>query len=637
MIKTHPDWMSAEALDTLSKGYLLPGETPKSLFERCSKAVERRLASLYGGQAPFPIAEELYHCLWEGWLGLSSPFASNMGASRGKPVSCYGIDVSDSISSIFSHNKEAARLSQEGGGVGVYLGRIRPSGSPISKGGKSTGVAPWARLYDTTAGMVNQGGVRRGSFAFYLPIDHPDLPEILLSKDHSQGDPRKHIDSNIAVTITDSWMQAMLGGDEEKFEIYSKVLETRLKTGSPYIVYIDNANNANPPCYKERNLRVSSSNICTEIMLHTDENHSFVCVLMSANLAKYDEWKDWVSPSGYTVPMLAVFALEAVTEEFIRKAEGETGMGRAVRFAKKSRPLGIGTMGLHLLYQKRGYPFASEEARKLNIETHKFIHEEALQASRILAETLGEPEWCEGSGMRHSHLTAIAPTKTNAVISGAFSEGISPVVSNIFSAVQAKATYLRKNPVLEELLETKGKNESEVWSSIVSNHGSVQHLNFLSDLEKEIFLTAREIDQMELIRQAGDRQPYIDQAQSLNLFVYSDIGSRELLELHIAAWKRGLKSLYYLKSQSLAVQKQKSSAFMITKDNCPWCAKLKEALIEQGIPFTEVSKDKARFFKEDWKTLPQLWIDGEYIGGYSDFMSKSQLNEEETDCRACEA
>lgn len=633
----HPEWMTEEATHTLSKGYLLPGETPKALFERCSKAVEKRIASLYGDEAPFPLSDELFQCLWNGWLGLSSPFASNMGTTRGLPVSCYGIDIEDSVSSIFSHLKEAARLSQKGGGVGVYLGRVRCSGSPISGGGTSTGVVPWAKIYDETASKVSQGGVRRGSFSMYLPIEHPDLEELLLSKDHSQGDPRKHIDSNVAVTISDEWMESMLAGDEAKFDIFTKVIETRLKTGSPYLLFVDNVNNQNPDCYKERNLQVVSSNICTEITLHTDENHSFVCVLMSANLAKWDEWKDWVSPSGFTVPQLAVFALEAVTEEFIQKAEREVGLGRAVRFAKKGRPIGIGTMGLHLLYQKKGFPFDSEEARELNIEIHRFIHEQAKSASQMLAGDLGEPEWCEGHGVRHTHLTAIAPTKTNAVISGAFSEGIAPITANIYGAVQAKGSYLRKNPELERVLEAKGKNTPEVWNSITTNQGSVQHLPFLSDLEKEVFKTAREIDQMALIRQAIDRQPFVDQAQSLNLFVNSDISALELLKLHVEAWRGGLKSLYYLKSQSLTLGvNKKGTAFIITQPGCPYCQKLKEALSEKGIFYTEVDKSEAKVFKEEWNTVPQLWIDGEYIGGYTDFVG-SPGEEKEEGCIACEA
>ncbi len=634
---THPEWMTEEALHTLSKGYLLPGETPKALFERCCKAVEKRICVLYGGTAPFPVAEELFHCLWNGWLGLSSPFASNMGTSRGLPVSCYGIDVEDSISSIFSHLKESARLSQKGGGVGIYLGRVRCSGSPISGGGTSTGIVPWAKLYDETASKVNQGGVRRGSFAIYLPIEHPDLEELLLSKDHSQGDPRKHIDSNVAVTISDEWMESMLEGDEEKFNLFTRVLETRLKTGSPYLLFTDNINNQSPECYKERNLQVVSSNICTEITLYTDEDHSFVCVLMSANLAKWDEWKDWVSPSGFTVPQLAVFALEAVTEEFIQKGEREVGLGRSVRFAKKGRPIGIGTMGLHLLYQKKGFPFASSEARALNTEVHKFIHEEARKASARLAKDLGEPEWCEGHGMRHTHLTAIAPTKTNAVISGAFSEGIAPITANIYGAVQAKGSYLRKNPELERVLEEKGKNTPEVWSSITGQNGSVQHLNFLSPSEKEVFKTAREINQLELVHQAIDRQKYVDQAQSLNLFVNGDISALELLRLHVTAWEGGLKSLYYLKSQSLVVEvNKKGTAFIITQPDCPYCQKLKEALSERGVFYTEIDRSEAKVFHEEWKTVPQLWIDGEYIGGYEDFIG-STGEEKEEGCIACEA
>ena len=428
MTAPYPDWMTEEALHTLSAGYLLPGETPRAMMTRLAYTAAKI------NQDP-TLEEDLFHCLWEGWLGPASPVCSNFGTNRGLPISCFSVHLSDSVSSIYSHLKETAQLSKNGGGVGVFYGDIRPAGAPISGGGKSTGVVPWAQQFDLCARVVSQGGVRRGSFAHYISIDHPDVPEILRSKDHSKGDPRKFLDGNVALTISDEWVESMLAGDTHKQELFGEVLKTRMISGSPYLVFIDNANAQNPECYTERGLSVKTSNLCSEIFLHTDEHHSFVCVLSSLNLSRYDDFSGWKSPvSGRTVPQLAIHLLDAVVSEFIRKAKDKVGLGRSVRFAEKSRALGLGTMGLHTLYQKRGLPFSSSGARELNIETHRWIREQSEIASRELAKRFGEPEWCVGSGMRHTHLLAVAPTRTNSVISGAFSQGIEPIDSNYFVA-----------------------------------------------------------------------------------------------------------------------------------------------------------------------------------------------------------
>lgn len=622
-----PNWLNEEGVDTLSRGYLLPGETPRGMHTRLASYAAKIL------NKP-ELEDDLFTIFWEGWLGPASPVASNFGTNRGLPISCYSVHVGDSVQSIYSHLKEVAQLSKNGGGVGVYLGDVRPLGSPISGGGQSTGVVPWAQQYDLAARVVSQGGVRRGSFAIYLPIDHPDVPELLLSKDHSKGDPRRFIDSNIALTITDQWIQEMMLGDSEKQHLFGEVLKTRLMSGSPYLVFIDNVNNQNPACYKQRGLKVSTSNLCAEITLYTDEDHSFVCVLSSLNLAKYEEWKDWRGKSGMSVPELSTFFLDAVVSDFINKASRIPSMGRAVRFARKSRALGLGTMGLHLLYQKKGLPFKSEEARKLNIEAHKFIREEAEKASKKLAQEFGSPEWCLGTGMRNSHLLAIAPTRTNSVISGAFSQGIEPIDANYFVAKQSKGTFIRKNPILEELFCSRGI-DSSVWDSILEARGSVQHLTCLTPEEKEIFKTAREIDQFELVKQAADRTPYICQAQSLNLFVEPTISAEELARLHLAAWKNGVKSLYYLRSTSLVVNQSREDNKLITKSDCPWCKKLKEQLKLDGVSFIEVYRESVKEFP--YKTVPQLWIKGVHVGGYSEYMELYHNNKEKNfqDCEAC--
>jgi ribonucleoside-diphosphate reductase alpha chain len=605
------------------------------MFERVAKAA----ATINDDPTLF---DDLFTCLWNGWIGLASPVAANFGTSRALPISCYSVHLSDSVSSIYSHLKEVAQLSKNGGGVGVYMGDVRPAGAPISGGGKSTGIVPWAQQYDLAARVVSQGGVRRGSFAIYLPIDHPDVPELLRAKDHSKGDPRKFIDSNVALTISDEWVESMIAGDTHKQELFGEVLKTRMISGSPYLVFIDNANRQNPECYTERGLSVKTSNLCSEIFLHTDEHHSFVCVLSSLNLSRYDDFSGWQSPvSGRTVPQLAIHLLDAVVSEFIRKAKDKVGLGRSVRFAEKSRALGLGTMGLHTLYQKRGLPFSSPGARELNIETHRWIREQSEIASRELATKFGEPEWCVGSGLRHTHLLAVAPTRTNSVISGAFSQGIEPIDSNYFVAKQAKGTYVRKNPVLEKLLCDRGVGP-DVWDKILDAKGSIQDLDIFTPVEKEIFKTAREIDQFELIKQASDRQEFICQGQSLNLFVDPESDPAYIMRLHLSAWKMGLKSLYYLKSSSLLTNKKVVPALIVTREDCPWCIKLKELLSSEGIRYVEITKKEAEekgYWDPNWKTVPQMWLYKKHIGGYTDYIQlKSQTTEPAyADCAACEA
>ena len=631
-----PDWMSQEAVDTLSRGYLRAGETPRGMFERVAKTAAKYLPQTPG------IEQDIFEMFWKGFIGGASPVLSNFGASSGLPISCYSNHISDSVPSIYSHLKESAALSQHGGGVGTYFGDIRPAGAPISSGGKSTGIVPWMRQFDQCASVVSQGGVRRGSFALYLPIDHPDLPEVLRTKDHSQGDPRDFIDSNVAVTITDEWVQSLLSGDREKQKLFGEVLKARLVSGSPYIIFIDNANKANPECYTQRGLSVKLSNLCSEIFLHTDENHTFVCVLSSLNLSRWEEWKDWRGLStGKSVPELAVYLLDAVVEEFCHKAERITSMGRAVRFARKSRALGLGTMGLHALYQSKGLPFASPEARALNIEVHKFIKEKALKASQEMAVTYGEPEWCEGSGLRHTHLLAIAPTKSNSVICGAGSEGIEPIDANYYVAKGAKGTFVRKNKYLVEHLERIGRNTDETWESIMEFRGSVQHLGFLDDSAKEVFKTAREIDQFELIRQASDRQEFVCQGQSLNLFVDPEATPEYLFKLHLSAWKGGLKSLYYLKSSSLLVKKKAPGAVkvakIVTKETCPYCSMAKSLLKSQGWVVAETDRADVPDSEWHWKTVPQIWLNGQHVGGYTELAERlGQREKTYGECVACE-
>jgi len=639
-LPTHPDWLSEEAQQTLSKGYLLPGETPRDMWKRCALTAEKYLK--YPG-----IGEDIMEMFWLGYMGGATPVLSNFGTNRGLPVSCFGHTIFDSTSSIYSHLKEVASLSKYGGGVGSYFGELRPGGSPISGGGKSGSIVDWMRLYDRTAATVSQGNTRRGSFALYLPIDHPDLMDALRSKDHSQGDPRNFIDSNLAVTIRDKWIIDMIFNDQDgsKQKIFGEVLKSRMISGSPYIIFIDNANNHRPKCFVDRALEIIQSQLCAEIFLPSDENHTFTCLLSSANLAKYDEWKNWRSKNtGKTVPELGIYLLDAVAEEFIHKASRLPSMGRAVRFTKKARALGLGTMGLHALYQSRNLPFASKAARELNIEVHKYIDEMSLKASQDMAKEYGEPEWCEGHGVRHATRLAIAPTKTNSVICGAVSEGIEPLTANLFVAGNAKGTFVRRNPYLESHLTAIGHNTQDVWDSILEDRGSVQHLDFLSPRAKEIFKTAREIDQFEIVKQASDRQPHICQGQSVNLFVDPEADSSYLMRLHLSAWKMGLKSLYYLKSTSMQVKKSAKSttsnvATVVTKPDCPWCVKAKELLSSHGYVITETDRSAVPDDQWPYATVPQIWINGTHVeGGYEGLSKLLQptTDPEYSECLACQ-
>lgn len=638
-LATHPEWLSDEALKVLAKGYLLPGETARDMWKRCASTAGKVL------NRP-DIGTDILEMFWLGYFGGATPVLSNLGTSRGLSCSCYGHSIADNTNSIFSHLKEVAALSKYGGGVGNYFGNLRPSGSPITGGGTSGSTVDWMRLYDRTAATVSQGNTRRGSFALYQRIDHPDLMEALRSKDHTKGDPRNFIDSNLAVIITDDWMQEMIDGDQSKYEIFSEVLKTRMSSGSPYLIFIDNANNQAPSCFRERNLEIIQSQLCAEIFLFSDDNHTFTCFLSSMNLAKYDEWKNWRgSCSGKTAVELAIYFLDSVVSDFLTKAASKPSMGRAIRFTKKARALALGSMGLHALYQSRGLPFASPEARALNIEVHSLIQEQSLKASQDMAKEYGEPEWCEGHGVRHATRTAIAPTKTNSVICGAVSEGIEPLTANLFTAGNAKGTFVRKNPYLQKHLASIGQDTPEVWTSIREARGSVQHLKFIDDRAREVFKTAREIDQFELIRQASDRQKFICQGQSLNLFVDPEISAEDLVRLHLSAWKMGLKSLYYLKSSSMQVKKQsapgstRQHALVVTQNGCPWCVKAKELLKEHH--YEVVEKDRSEFPDDGWlwNTVPQIWINGQHVkGGYTGLAARLEgtAQPKYAECAACE-
>lgn len=534
-----PLWLTDEGFTTLSNGYLLPGETPKQMYWRVADAAAKYYENNLIWHTKF------FNAMWRNWLCPASPVLSNMGTDRGLPISCNSIHVGDSVDSIFGKSHELAMLSKNGAGVGIFLGDVRGRGAIIRGNGKSEGIIPWAKVYDTTTVSVSQGSTRRGAGATYIGIRHPDIHEYIQMRRPTGDVNRRCLNLNHGICIDDLWMQEMIAGDQEKRLLWQEILKTRVETGEPYLFFSDNVNSQNPECYTKNGLLVSTSNICTEVFLFTDVLHSFVCCLSSANLVKWDEWKDT------DLIEVMVRFLDAVLAEYIKKAQGIPGLEASIRSAVKGRAVGIGVLGWHTLLQKNMIPFDSFDAMMLNSRIFSTIRKKAEKETVALALELGEPEWCKGFGRRNTHLMAVAPTVSNSTISGGHSAGIEPWAANIFSQKSAKGTFIRKNLVLEELLESKGLNNPDVWKSINEQSGSVQHLKHLSELEREVFLTAREINQYAIIKQAAQRQKFIDQGQSINLFFGSNADPKYIHEVHMEAWKLGLKSLYYLRTEGV--------------------------------------------------------------------------------------
>jgi ribonucleoside-diphosphate reductase alpha chain len=538
--RDYPEWMDEISLATISKGYLLPGETPKKAYRRVAAATAMRL------NRP-DLENKFFKIIWNGWLGLASPVLSNMGTDRGLPISCFGVDTPDSIRGIGLTNAELMKLTSVGGGVGISLSRIRPRGREIKGNGKSEGVVPWAKIYDSTIIATNQGNVRRGAASVNLDINHLDIDEFLEIR-RPKGDPnRQCLNLHQCVVVDDAFMRKLESRDQASMERWAKILKARMETGEPYIMFKDNVNKANPIAYMMNNLDVSMTNICTEITLHTDEEHSFICCLSSLNLAKYDEWKDT------DTVQLAIYFLDGVMQEFIEKTSGKESMVRTNNHAKKGRALGLGVMGWHTFLQQKELPFNSIASTAHTHNIFSKIKNDAEAASRQLAVEYGEPLWCRGTGMRNTHLLAIAPTVSNSVITGGISAGIEPLPANIYTFNGAKGTFIRKNKVLENMLESKGQNKDEYWDQMLRDNGSVLGLpdSVLSPDEKELFLTFPEINQLELVRQAAIRQRYIDQTQSLNLSFDPNDSPKWINQVHMEAHKLGIKTLYYLRTDSV--------------------------------------------------------------------------------------
>ncbi len=529
-------WLNEDSREFLKNGYLLEGVTPEERIREIAENAEEIL-----GEDGF--ADKFEDYMNQGFYSLASPVWANFGLDRGLPISCFGSYLEDNMESILYTHAEVGQMTKLGGGTSGYFGEIRPRGSPITNNGKSNGSYSFTEIFDTAINVVSQGETRRGQFAGYIDIEHDDLEEWLNIK--QEGDPVQDI--YYGVIVGDEWFQDMIDGDQEKRETWAKIIETRINIGVPYIVFRGNSNGGKPQVYKDKDYEINASNLCSEIMLPAGPDESFVCCLSSMNALHYDDWKDTDAVETLT------YFLDAVMEEFIQKADGVEFMDRAVQFARRHRALGIGVLGWHSYLQSKMIPFNSAEAMMENNEIFSTIKDRSYEASEELAEKFGEPEVLEGYGRRNTTTMAVAPTQSSSIILGQVSPSIEPLKSNYFVRDGAKLKSTQKNRFLEELLEQKGKNTLDVWDSIMENDGSVQHLDFLSDEEKAVFKKFSEIPQMAVIKQAAQRQQYIDQGQSLNMSIDPDnVSIKDINQLYIEAWRTGVKSLYYQKSVNAA-------------------------------------------------------------------------------------
>lgn len=528
-------WLNEESEQILNRGYLLKGESVKGAIDRITTAASKQL---YRPE----LKEKFIELIENGWMSLSSPIWANMGTERGLPISCFNVHVPDYIEGITHKLGEVIMQTKIGGGTSGYFGELRGRGTAVTDNGQSSGAVSFMKLFDTAMDTISQGGVRRGAFAAYLDIDHPDIQEFLNIKDI--GNPLQNL--FFGVCVPDYWMQEMINGDMAKRKIWAKVLESRQQKGMPYILFSDNVNRNKPQVYIDKKMRINSSNLCSEIMLPSNFDESFICCLSSMNLELYNEWKNT------DAVQIAIFFLDAVLQEFIAKTEDNYYLKSANNFAKRHRAIGLGVMGWHSYLQKNRIPFEGLISKQLTNSIFRHIRSEADAASSKLAEIYGEPEMLKEYGRRNTTVMAIAPTTSSSAILGQTSPGIEPFTSNYFKAGLSKGNFIRKNKYLKALLEEKEMDTEETWRSIMLNQGSIQHLKELTEEEKAVFKTFKEISQLEIIQQASIRQKYIDQSQSLNINIPSNLPVKEVNQLIIEAWRLGIKTLYYQRSQSVA-------------------------------------------------------------------------------------
>jgi len=541
------NWLTEHSRNFLAAGYITPGVNAEGRIREISDRAEEILG-IKG------YSDKFYHYMSEGFFSLASPVWSNFGKKRGLPISCFGSNISDDMGNILYSQSEVGMMSKLGGGTSGYFGHLRHRGAAVKNNGEASGSVHIMQLFESMVDVVSQGSVRRGRFSPYLPIEHQDISEFL--DIGTEGNPIQELTHG--VTVTDKWMEEMIEGDQQKRNIWAKVIQRRGEIGYPYIFYKDKANNGAPEVFKDKKHEINASNLCTEIMLPTNNKWSFVCVLSSLNVLHYEKWKNTDAVE------TMVYFLDAIITEFLEKLEFYRDspnkddqqtflfMERAYNFAKDNRALGLGVLGWHSLLQSKMLPFNSPESFKINNDIFKFIKEKSYKASKKLAKTFGEPPTLQGYGRRNATLNAIAPTTSSAFILGQVSQGIEPIWSNIYVKDIAKVKTTIKNPFLLKLLQEKNKDTKEIWNIIRDADGSVQGLDFLTKSEKEVFRTYAEIDQMDIILQAAGRQTYIDQGQSLNVMISPDMSAKEINKLYITAWKLGIKSLYYQHSMNAA-------------------------------------------------------------------------------------
>ncbi len=556
-------WLTDYSRAFLAKGYLASGVSAEERLEYIANHAEKIL-----NKPGF--ADRFLGYMSKGYYSLSSPIWSNFGLRKGLPISCFSCYIGDDMGQILFAQAEVGMMSKFGGGTAGYFGDLRPRGAPIKDNGYSSGSVHFMRLFETLINVVSQGSVRRGHFTPYLPVEHSDIQEFL--EIGTEGNPIQEM--TYAVTVTDDWMEDMISGNTEKRTIWAKILQRRIEIGYPYIMFVDTVNRNTVDVYKDKGLKILASNLCSEVVLPTNEEWSFVCDLSSMNLLYYDEWKNTDAVE------VMVYFLDAVMSEFINRLEEYRDstdprhkqvfhfMRRAYNFAVANRAIGLGVLGWHSYLQSKMIPIESKEAAKLNVEIFRLIRDQAYEASVKLAKEYGEPEILKGYGRRNATLLAVAPTTSSAFILGQVSQSIEPIWSNCYVKDIDKMKVTIKNKKLEEVLEQKGKNTKEVWNSIRDNDGSVQHLNFLSEHEKEVFKTFQEINQRVLIEQAAIRQEFIDQSQSLNLAINPKIKIKDLNELYIYAWRLGIKTLYYQHSVNAA---QEFGRMKVKEANCVAC------------------------------------------------------------------
>ena len=531
-------WLNENSEQFLDEGYLLEGVSAQERIREIAERAEELLEE-------DGFADRFYEYMSKGFYSLASPVWANFGLDRGLPVSCFGSHIEDNTENLLYTQAEVGEMTKLGGGTSGYFGELRPRGSPITNNGKSNGSYSFTELFDTQITVISQGGTRRGQFAGYIDVEHEDLEEWLNIK--TEGDPIQDI--YYGVIIGDDWFQSMIDGDEEKRETWAKIVETRINIGVPYIIFRDNMNEGKPQVYKDKEYQINASNLCTEIALPATAEESFVCCLSSMNALHFDQWKETDA-----VETLTRF-LDAVMEEFIQEAEGVQFMDRAVRFAKRHRAIGIGVLGWHSYLQSKMIPFDSMDAMQENEKIFRTIRERSYAASEQLAEEFGEPEMLEGYGRRNTTTMSVAPTKSSSVILGQVSPSIEPLKSNYFVRDGAKLKATQKNRYLEAILKERGQDTRETWDSIGRKDGSVQHLDCLSEHEKDVFKTFSEVPQMAVVNQAAQRQKHIDQSQSVNVSINpEEVSVREINKLYIAAWEKGVKSLYYQHSVNAAQQ-----------------------------------------------------------------------------------